>query len=220
MVIGTRLKMMTAAFLLAGAISVVSLAQGTEDLSPKVILKRVRLAYASLTTYRDTGYAMHQYKEDCWTNTFSELLGTRTYYRIEVITAPHPYSHTNRWWSDGLDNYSQQGGPTVFEGMELAGNLSLLSQETTLPAIYFNLSWGNVFVPLKLGPDNELVRMPDENIGGVSCYVVARTTATSKAKLWVGKQDFLIRRCQTNGRTETHENIITNETLRREDYLP
>jgi hypothetical protein len=207
--------------LLTNGITGVSLAQGIgEDLSPKDILQRVRLAYASLSTYRDTGYAVQQYKGSSWTNAFTELLGTRTCYRVEVITAAHPFSETKRFWSDGLDSYQQQGTPQIFSHMDLRGNLSSVAEDTALPAIYFNLSWGNIFVPLSLGPEAELVRKPDENIGNVSCFVVARTTPAYPATLWFGKEDSLIRRCETNGRIETHENISTNEIFRREDYIP
>lgn len=190
------------------------------DLSPKGILESVRVAYSLLSTYRDTGWTVQRYKDDAWTNTFSELLGTRTCYRIELITAAHPFSQTNHFWCDGLEHCSQMGGPTVFRGLDLAGNLCSVSQDTSLPAIYFLLQWGNVFTPFNLGPDNELVRKPDETVDGEGCYVVERTTAANPATLWVGKRDFLVRRCQMNGRIETHENISTNDVFEAADYVP
>jgi hypothetical protein len=194
-------------------------AQEAASLSAKEILQKVRQAYASLSTYRDTGWTVHGSKADAWTNTFTELFGTRTYYRVEVITAAHPYSQTNRFWCDGLEHCAQWGGPNVQHDLEL-DDLSSVSGETSIPAVYFLLHWGNVFIPLKLGPENELLRRPDETVGDESCYVVARTTPKNPATLWIGTRDFLIRRCQTNGRTETHENISVNERLQARDYLP
>jgi hypothetical protein len=188
------------------------------NLPAKAILERVRVAYSLLSSYRDTGWTVQQYKKDAWTNTFSELLGARTCYRIELITAAHPFSQTNRFWCDGLEHCCQRGGPMVFRGLDLTGNLSSVAQDTSLPAIYFLLQWGNVFTPFNLGPDSELVRKPDEMVGNEDCYVVARTTPANPVTLWVGKQDFLIRRCQQNGRIETHENISTNQVFHTADF--
>jgi RNA polymerase sigma factor (sigma-70 family) len=223
----------SAALLLAGGAATVVLSKSdnaippsisVNDLSATNILATVKQAYASFSTYRDTGWTVHEYKDaktrDVWTNQFSELLGARTYYRIEIITAAHPYSYTNRYWSDGLDNYSQHETPTVFNGLDLTGNLSSVANETAVPAVYFNLSWGNIFVPFKLGPETELVRQTDEKIGGVDCYVISRTNALNQVKVWIGKRDFLIRRYQHNGNIEIHENISVNEQFKKEDFIP
>ncbi len=190
------------------------------NLSASDILDRVRLAYASISSYRDTGWTVHQYQEDAWTNTFSELFGPRNCYRVEVITAPHPFSRTNRFWCDGLEHCNQMGEPTIFHDMDLAGNLISVAAETSIPAVYFLLQWGNPFTSFKLGPDAELLRKSDEIVGEESCYVVARTTPAHPATLWISRRDFLIRRCKANGRTETHENISTNEQFHTADYLP
>jgi RNA polymerase sigma factor (sigma-70 family) len=190
------------------------------DLSPSNILARVALAYAELSTYRDTGWTVHQYKSGAWTNTFSELLGTRTCYRVEVITAAHPFSSTNRYFSDGLGKFDQLGISSVSSGSDVIEQLNSVYSDTAIPAIYFNLSWGNIFTFFKLGPPNEVIRKPDEEIGGVDCYVVARTSAAYPVTVWVGKQDFLIRRSQYNNSLETYENIFVNETFNREDYIP
>jgi hypothetical protein len=104
--------------------------------------------------------------------------------------------------------------------LDLAGNLTGVADETSIPAVFFLLSWGNIFTPFELGPDSELLRKPDETVGDESCFVVARTTPKNPATLWIGKRDFLIRRCQTNGRTETHENISTNDQFQAVDYVP
>lgn len=196
-----------------------AVANADDELSPSYILAKVALAYADLSTYRDTGWTVHQNGGYSWTNTFSELLGARTCYRIEMITEAHPSSFTNEYFSDGLGNYSTSGS-AVLKGMELEGNLVQSSSETAVPTIWFNLSWANVFIPFKLGPLSEVVRRPDEKIGDVDCYVVARTTPSNAITLWVGKQDFFIRRRQDRYIIETHENISTNETFSRADYIP
>jgi outer membrane lipoprotein-sorting protein len=191
------------------------------DISAKDILQKVRQAYASISTYRDTGWTVHQYKTDAWTNTFTEVLGTRTRYRIEVITAAHPFSRTNRFWCDGMEHSSQaEADAAAVVHHTDQSNLSSVYDETCIPAVYFLINWGNVFTPFKMGPDTELLRKPDDTVGEESCYVVARTTPEYAGTLWIGKRDFLIRRYQSKFWTETHENIVINEQIQPADYLP
>jgi hypothetical protein len=108
----------------------------------------------------------------------------------------------------------------VFHGLDLSGNLSSTVNETAVPTVYFNLSWGNVFVPFLLGSADQTVRLADEQIGDADCYVLAHTDEINQVKLWVGKQDYLIRRYQHNGNVETHQHIIVNERLSKDDFLP
>ncbi len=184
------------------------------------ILNLARQAYAALSAYRDNGWMVHEYHGDSWTNTFTEMLGARTCYQVEIITAAHPFSYTNRYWSDGLDHYWQQVPGARMQVGEMMGNLSMTVNETAVPTLYFNLSWGNAFIPFNLGPTNELFRLPDETMGGTDCYVVTRSNALNRVKLWVGKKDGLIRRYANNGNTETHENISVNQAYQREDFIP
>ena len=212
------------------------LSASEQDLSPTNLIAKLRLAYASLSTYRDSAWTVHEYGTNAWTNRSEVLMGPRNLYRIEIKTAPHPFAHTNRYWSDGLDSY-QQSTPTVLKGPEFPGNLNTTSGDTVAPTLFFNLTWGNPLLPLRLGVETELIRGQDERVGDVDCYVLDRknvkglTNTTQQVTLWIGKQDFLVRRWQDisvprdpNGirraRTETHENIIVNEDLKREDYAP
>jgi RNA polymerase sigma factor (sigma-70 family) len=208
-----------------------------ENSSPTNLVAKLRLAYASLSTYRDSAWTVHEYGTDVWTNHSQVLMGGRNLYQIEIITAPHPFAHTNRYWSDGMDSYQQSLTPTVLKGPDLLGNVNTTSGDTVVPTLFFNLQWANPLIPLRLGQDSELVRGPDERVGDVDCYVLERknvegmTNSQRHVTLWIGKDDFLVRRWRDisvprdpNGkrrvRTETHENIVVNEDLKREDYAP
>jgi RNA polymerase sigma factor (sigma-70 family) len=205
-----------------------------ENSSPTNLVAKLRLAYASLSTYRDSAWTVHEYGTNVWTNYSQVLLGGRNLYRIEIITALPPFAHTNRYWSDGLDSYQES---VILKNSDLFANLSSTSRDTVAPTLFFNLMWGNPLIPLRLGPDSKLVREPDERVGDVDCYVLERknvegiTNSQQHVTLWIGKQDFLVRRWRElsvprdpNGkrrvRTETHENIVVNEDLKREDYAP
>lgn len=211
--------------------------EAAQDLSPANLIAKLRMAYASLSTYRDSGWTVHEYGTNVWTNRSEVLMGGRNLYRIQILTTPRPYAHTNRYWSDGVDGYQQSVTPTVLKTPNLLGDLSLTSDDSLAPTLFFNLQWGNPLLPLKLGTESQLVRGPDERVGDVDCYVLERknveglTNISRQVTLWIGKQDFLVRRWRDisiprdpNGkrrvRTETHENVVVNEDLKREDYGP
>jgi RNA polymerase sigma factor (sigma-70 family) len=208
-----------------------------KDLSPTNLLAKLRMAYASLSTYRDYGRTVHEYGTNAWTNHSEVLLGSRNLYRVEIINAPHPFAFTNRYWSDGMGNYFQSQGPTVFKRSDLSGNLSITVDESSVPTLFYNLSWGNPLLPLTLGPQAELVRQPDEWVGNVECYVLERRNAVGatnelrQVTLWISKDDYLVRRWRDlnvphdpNGKRriidEIHQNVVVNEDLKREDYAP
>lgn len=199
------------------------------------IVVRSKLAYASLSSYRDTATSVTEFNGDIWTNTAAVLLAGRNRYRVEVITAAHPFSRTERYWSDGVGNYAQHGNSMVFTEPGLEANLNSVVHDTLAPTLFYNLSWGNAFIPLTLGPSAGLVRQPDERVGDVDCYVIGRagavgaTNSMREVTMWVGKQDFLVRRWRDNNRsslpdaksrvlTETHENIVINEEIDPEEF--
>jgi outer membrane lipoprotein-sorting protein len=205
-----------------GAQESAKVSKDDSTLSPNEILQQVEKAYASLSSYRDTGWTVHRSTTHPSTNTFTEVLGARTRYRVEITTSPHPsFQRTSTFWCDGLDHNAQHGtGPGALHLLDLSANLSTADNDTSIPGIYFLLPRRNIFAPYRPGLETELLRKPDETIGGESCYVVARSKASLPATIWVSKRDFLLRRCKTSDRIETHENIVINEQIQPADYLP
>ncbi|HEX5399398.1 MAG TPA: hypothetical protein VFY06_10160, partial [Verrucomicrobiae bacterium] len=220
------------------------LSQAGKNLSASNIVALSRLAYSTIYTYRDTGWTYHSYGTDVWTNHFTERLGRMNCYNIEVITAPHPFSRTNRWWADGETEYWQQVGSAALKnshpGSE-GSELSLANHDSAVPALFYNLNWGDILSTLKFSSPAELARLKDEPVGGVDCYVLEK--ADSGMKVWFGKEDFLIRRYrqfipksvaaeaikragQTNSapqdsiNIETHEHVLVNEPLSKAGFLP
>jgi hypothetical protein len=223
------------------------LTQGGKELSASNIVVLMKLAYATIYTYRDSGWSVHQYGNDAWTNTFSELLRRRNLYHIEVVTAQHPFSQTNRSWSDGYTGFSQSGNSSISKIANPAtdsGNFPLANQDTVVPALFFNLNWGNILNSMAYASAMELVRRKDEVVSGIDCYVLEQDD--HGWTVWVGKQDFLIRRYRqfiskaavteamkhsprpnTNSvpaqditNTEIHEKVVVNENLKPEDFIP
>jgi hypothetical protein len=71
---------------------------------------------------------------------------------------------------------------------------------------------------VRYNPPADLVRLKDETVNGVDCYVLQ--LANLRLTVWVGKRDFLIRRYRNFIFTETHENIVVNENLQLADFIP
>jgi hypothetical protein len=210
--------------------------EADQNLSPTNLIAKLRMAYAALSTYRDSGWTVHEYGTNVWTNRSKVLMGGRNLYRIEMINDQRTHAYTNRYWSDGLDNQYQHMTALVFTRMDLAANLSATISDTAAPALFFNLP-GSPLLALMLGPESELARHPDERVGDADCYVLERknavgaTNASRQVMIWIGKGDFLVHRWRdqtvphnASGKrmvqTETHENIVVNEDLKRQDYAP
>jgi hypothetical protein len=123
-------------------------------------------------------------------------------------------------------------------------NISLVNDDSFVPALFYNLSWGNILNNMSYASPTELVRQTDEPISGVDCYVLEQ--AIGGWTLWVGKKDFIIRqyrnfiskativemRKRSPNPTkfalpdhdittiQTFENIIVNEDLKPEEFIP
>lgn len=216
------------------------------DFSATNLVRSTIQAYAALSTYRSIGWTVHWWGEDVWTNRFTEVLGRPKDYNIEHVTAAHPFSNTNRWWSDQGTNYMQLGTSTVFPSSDADGNISLANQESVSPALFYDLRWGNILDTLKWTPSAELVRLKDETLGASPCYVLTRTN--SGLTVWIDQQTLLVRRYQqvispevaaaalkkatnhavagntaepkSTGFVETYDDIVINETLPKEAFIP
>ncbi len=223
------------------------LSQSGRELAASNIVGLVKLAYAAIYSYRDSGWTVTHSGGDVSTNKFTQLLDRRKLYRIRVVTAQNPFSHTNQWWSDGETEFWKPDYGTLSRyshpGTE-ACNISLVNQDSFVPALFYNLSWGNILNNMAYASATELVRVKDEAIGGVDCYVLEQ--ADSGWTLWVGKKDFLVRRYRNfiskaaslearkkspnpkRGSGPDHdltfienfENIIVNEDLPRSAFIP
>ena len=221
------------------------LSEGGKELTASNIVVLVNRAYSTIYTYRDSGWTVLNYGENVWTNKFSELLDRRKLYQIKVVTGPHPFSYTNRWWSDGKTEFWQQMTASIMKNPSPATescNISLVNNDSIVPALFYNLGWGNILRNMSYSSATELVRRQDEAVGGVDCYVLEQ--ANQGWTVWVGKKDFLLRRYRNfiskerleempkhspnlpvppeTGQTtiQTHANVIVNEDLNREDFIP
>jgi hypothetical protein len=220
-----------------------------DKLSPGEILDKVRANYASLVTYSDEGTVVVSVNGNVTTTTFDIRLARSNFYRVRWIqtgdsSTPILNAHVESVWSSGAGDHLQADyGLEDEDSPEIAlGMASTLSDGTTadLPLIFFNLPLGDAQGDSAYSEK----RQPDEPVGKVDCYVVTRILLLQRKTFWVGKRDFLIHQIQTitgvdapvlpDGElnwqtmlslhlivfTETHGNILVNQSLQRSDFVP
>jgi hypothetical protein len=150
-------------------------------------------------------------------------------------------------WSSGAGDFLETGyGPQNEGDPEVA--LDIASEfsggaSATIPMTFFNLPLGRAFDDSVF----EERRQPDEKVGKMDCYVFSSELQGKTRTLWIGKQDFLIHQVQTVisaeamqaavaripsetpqmaallhefTSTETHTNIVLNESFSRSDFIP
>ena len=107
------------------------LSQGGKELSASNIVALVKHAYATIYTYRDSGWTVTHSGGYVSTNKFIELLDRRKLYRIRVVTAENPFSTRTSGGRTGPQSIGQQGSPSIFKNSSPATeacNLSLVNQ--------------------------------------------------------------------------------------------
>ena len=208
-----------AAALLAGGAATVAMLQTSngDKLTAQEIAKETQDAYATLSSYSDTGTNISTVAGQTITTTSSIKLQRPNLYRIDWAqslesTAFKGVMSKGVTWSDGKGNFwvvgaagqEQKAKPEKSKDMQAA----LASATTaaggwmvsTIPELFFNQNWGGM---LNVA-DQTLKRQKDESINGVDCYVESSSTdpasadamGKSSTTLWIGKKDHFIHKTQ------------------------
>lgn len=175
-----------------------------DSLAPAQIIQRSRDAYASLVSYSDEGQVTVSYEQTI-TRAFTMRLARPNLYRLEWTPPRETYESVpgavnQVVWSSGAGDFLSTGAPTRAPGSPENALASAAActggVAATLPRIFFNLS-GNLIDEAGCGLDVHAVRLPDEKLGNLDCYVCASQMLGQTNILWIAKQDFLIRQRRT-----------------------
>ncbi|HXI73543.1 MAG TPA: hypothetical protein VNN22_24630 [Verrucomicrobiae bacterium] len=238
-----------AIMLVSGATS--SAAAG-DDLAPGEIIRRTQATYATMASYSDEGEIVATMDGTTNTTAFTIRLARTNFYRVEweqdsKTSYATDSARAQAAWSSGAYHFLDMGdGPqnkvsrevALAEAADLSGGAA-----ATIPRMFFNMQWGD---PGGQPGDSpwSANRQIDEKVGGVDCYVLTGELPGQAKTLWIGKQDFLIRRLRTVTSadamramaakwdpeiisdlhsftsTETHARIAVNKRFLRSDFVP
>lgn len=238
------------------------------NLTPQQIFQKTLDAYAALSSYSDTGTTIKtETGGQTTTTTFSFCLQRPNLFRIVWTQTSENFTNKGRWWSDGNTNFGENdtyllggaaGQETNDEPAEIWLSFAISDERTEswsaslIPEIFFT----EIF--RSLGTDNILNQLVSQKtnttlnagkIGNVDCHVISITfnavnlpnfhTGRTITRLWIGKQDYLLRQIQSTQEapqiqnsnapianmksretvfTQTHENISVNQKFSVSDF--
>ena len=198
------------------------------------IAQQSQAAYAALSSYSDTGTATSTGAGASTKTTFDIRLQRPNFYRVEWSQGGGFYSSHGTVRSDGTGNYLSYTGanapikPQKMHNMEIAiGSATGISDSAAadIPGTFFNLGWGDQLGVIASGRSN-VERGNDEKIGETDCYVLSYSigpvklpnnmgsSGTATTRLWIGKQDHLIRQVETTSKGGTTHLKISDDDLK------
>jgi hypothetical protein len=192
--------------------------------SPQTILKKMAAVYANASSYQDSGVVIDNIKNNGSAEPFSTF---KTYfsrpqkYRFEWIDQQfgNGVKYKNAVWNDGQNTYSSYG----WESSELAQsqNLNLgIAGATgvsrgaahTVSALLMSEIDG-----FRLTQITKPSLLRQENFEGVDCFVIHGEWHRSPVDLWIGTNDFLLRKIRSRNSDSTYkEEIRRNIKLNKE----
>jgi RNA polymerase sigma factor (sigma-70 family) len=193
------------------------------------ILTQTYQKYASLSSYSGTSKSIEKIDNKIITASSTFRLGRTNLYFLECEQHAPTFTNGMTVWSDGSGDYWLSRDRVVknpFSGP--AFNLGDVAQyiscgaSVVVPAVFFDsyiipqtfAAWrsGKLVNPTAW-LDQYPVMQPDETVGKTDCYVISIETDEGNAKLWIGKQDFLIH--QSEQMVKIIEPDFTDEDTKR-----
>lgn len=178
-----------------------------------VIIKTMAAKYAHLNSYQDTGEVKNSLL--LMNQPFKTYFKRPHFFRFSWIeTHPLRFLKTNRMvWCDGKNAYSYWGDLKRFlkeDNLDLAiaGATGVSSGAAhTIPRLLSESVSGFSLTELK---DVQVIK--EQQFEGVMCYVVygMHPSWDISYKLWIGKDDYLVRKIVEGTDTEIHRNIKTD----------
>jgi RNA polymerase sigma factor (sigma-70 family) len=221
--------------LLAGGAITVAVSQessGSGGTTAQEIAEQSKAAYAALNSYSDTGTATETGGGANTTTTFNIRLQRPDFYRVEWSQGGGFYNSSGTVWSDGTGNFLSSGAANApakpqkmhDRQMAIASATGISgSAAADLPGTFFDMPWGDQLGVITSGRSN-VKRGIDEKIGETDCYVLSYSLGPVKlpnnmgssgaatTRLWIGKQDHLIRQVETTSTGgSTHLKVTDND---------
>jgi outer membrane lipoprotein-sorting protein len=188
---------------LAGVSSNTVAANSKDTPLPLKIIHDSEAAYASLSSYSDTGKVLMEMNGRTLTTVFNIHLARSNLYRIEweqtQLTATTSMTSRGAAWSAGDgDFFLGAAGIQRMKSPELAlASAAAVSSSAslTVPGLFFDIVDLSGLKQLT-AMSADLVQQQDATIGTVDCYVISGERNQNGLKiattLWIGKKDYMI----------------------------
>ena len=220
---GLKLKFaasLAAGALLVGGLATVAVSETVKNNKPsaQAILKQSMETYSELTSYSDEGNIVSMIGSNrVAPHTFTTQLGRPNLYRIEWKQDSGFFVSKGMAWSEGKGDYVkilEQRKPELLENRDLVLDTATGisgGAASSVPRAFFESSGGNRFSATM----SAAVREADEIAGGVDCYVLSQSTAGRKRRIWIGKQDHLIRQIENTTSAKVLKPLLEDAEKRR-----
>jgi outer membrane lipoprotein-sorting protein len=178
----------TAGILLAAGGTTVAISQtsGRDKLTPQEIAKQAQDAYATLSSYTDSGTVTTEISGLIMKRSFSIRLQRPNLYRVEwtnSMPSVNASSSHGIVWSAGDGNFlimalpGQEQNATSTQYQDAQTALAAATADSgavtgIVPAKFFNQDW-NDMLKIPASGKSSLLREPDEIAGGVDCSVIS-----------------------------------------------
>jgi outer membrane lipoprotein-sorting protein len=161
------------------------------------ILQAMREKYAQLTSYTDRGRhtrTWHDRNQTYVDVPFRTFFKRPLFYRFEWLGERMPYQES--YWSNPAGVFVKKS----IEAPYRMNSLQQIFKPSLIPASYHILQFlAPAVVPMEQNFFMSALRLDDDAADGVPCFHLAGKTALAALdrELWIGKEDFLLRRVST-----------------------
>jgi outer membrane lipoprotein-sorting protein len=199
-------------------------ARYSSELNATQIMKQVVETYHSLSTYSDKGVSI------------DNVTGTNGAYEIRVDfetlfkrprklrfawTLQYSYAPGKRQnviWSDGETVWSsyffRRNEPSRAENLGSAVAGAIAVSQTTAHTITRLLS--DEIPGIRLDELADLKVLGDDTADGVECFVLVGSYSSGESRVWVGRQDHLIRRIEDRSKFGTRKEVRTQISVNQD----
>lgn len=212
-------------------VSHIAFSQKVAD-SPEMILKEMGAVYAKASSYQDLGEVIDNINSSGsagYSSTFKTYFSRSQKYRFEWIDQPfgNGKKYENAVWSNGENTFSsyswnsnnvQQPQKSLSLGVAGATGVTRGAAHTVSTLLMSEIG-GFRLTQLKT-----LSLLKQENFEGADCFVIRGEWHRSPVDLWIGKDDFLLRKIKSRNidstyKEEIRRNIKLNEEIPSEVFV-
>jgi hypothetical protein len=192
------------------------------DDTPQIILEKMAAVYANSSSYQDSGFVIDNFRDGSSiagpSLTFKTYFSRPQKYRFEWIDQPFldEVKYRNIVWNDGQDTYSSYGWDSnkLIQKSSLDLGISSATGVSRGAAQTISVLLMNEISGFRLTQLTKLSLLKQKKFEGVNCFVIRGERSHSSVDLWIGTNDFLLRKIRSRNYNLSY-NLTYTEEIRR-----